>query len=244
MASLIQQFPVELLISIFREIDDINDLRSLVLSCSTFYQAFLTDRHNILPPLMNKWYEKKRNIAQAIAAVRSKGLYAEIKSNYHEIVAILDTCRRSDEIEQSASAHILLPETPGNVEETIELLKLSKEAEFLQDFCMNLHPGQAAYWLRPGQWESEILPLKLSDTEKGRLLRAYYRVQTYSNMFGAPEWLPDEPRDSRCLNNWCWGGSSLVDEVYRLFFTTMPQWEAQEFCVWIYIYNRYKPILN
>lgn len=89
--------------------------------------------------------------------------------------------------------------------------------------------------------------MSLSDTEKKRLLRAYHRLQTYHNIFGAPEFPINDP--SHGFDNEWWSGDCNVvrsmNKVWRLFFATIPFWEFEEFaCIWVYFCERYAPILD
>lgn len=242
MALSLEALPLELLAHILRSIPDLETLQSAILSCSTVYHAYLFDRHQILLEFILQQHGDHVNLAEAIAAIRSEGLCAAEPSNREKIIAILDCRRRSDEIQKLASAHTLLPHLPVNIEEILQLLQLRKEANFfLQDYAANI---QCPRWMDPVKWSSDILPIMLSITERKRLLRAYYRLQTYHNIFGAPEYQSGDKSMKLRQNRWQDEGFS-VEEVWRLFFSSMPLWEVEELAsTWAYLFKRYVPIIQ
>lgn len=225
MALSLEALPLELLAHILHSIPDLETLQSAVLSCSTIYHAYLFDHHKILLKFILQQHEDHVDLAEAIAAIRSQGLYAAEPSNRARIIAILDCRQRSDDIQKLASVHTLSPHLPVNIEEILQLLQLRKEVNFfLQDYAANV---QCPRWMDPVKWSSDILPIILSITERKRLLRAYYRLQTYHNIFGAPEYQSGDKCMKLRQNRWLDEDFS-VEEVWRLFFFSMPLWEVEE----------------
>lgn len=84
-------------------------------------------------------------------------------------------------------------------------------------------------------WETSVLPIELSHTEKHRLLRALCRLQIYANIFGQPEchwgeeWLPNDWASKEETDS----SKPATEEAWRVFFGTIPPWEYHEMaCVW------------
>lgn len=143
----LQALPLELLARILRDIEDLQTLESVVLTCSTVYKAYRFERYKVLLKFILQQYENDVDIAEAMAAIRSQRLYAVIPSNKYKIAAVLDCRRRSDEISKLASSRTISPNLPVNVGEIDQLLQLRKEANFfLQDYTANL---QCPSWMDP-----------------------------------------------------------------------------------------------
>ena len=132
MLSKLECIPVELRIHILFQIEDLGSLCSLILASPAYHQAYQLVRHELLLVLLEASYDGLVDAADAIATVRSRGLYAIDVSNHERIIALLDERRRSDEIRQlSVSSAKILPEQPADVDETIQLLHLHSMASFL-----------------------------------------------------------------------------------------------------------------
>ncbi|KAL1970495.1 hypothetical protein VTN77DRAFT_4139 [Rasamsonia byssochlamydoides] len=198
----LEGIPVELRILILVSVSDLKTLSNLVHASPACRQAYVLVRQEILHRFVGQQYGCV-DIAEAIAAIRSEGLHAEVESN-----------------------------------------KKKKLDFLLQDYGLTM---PSPPWMGSMRWESEILPLRLSDDERARLLRALYRLQTYCNIFGTQEYLPQENQSLETKlssSNWC-GVTFEIEEMWSLFFGTMPPWEVEEFaCVWIYARNKYTQIFE
>jgi hypothetical protein len=197
--------------------------------------VYLTIRTELLHKLLKEQYGAILDLSEAITAIRSKGLLLE---HYEEqAIAVLDNWRRRGEIRQSSSTLTARVAQPDGLEEIIKLLHFHKKLHFfLEDYTINV-PRPS--WMDPAQWEQE-LPIKMSDTEKRRFMRALCRLQTHANILGPPEDPPSpDPRWSRI------GNSFENEQAYRLFFGAMPPWEYQEMgCVWSYLMTKYDPVIK
>ncbi|RHZ58018.1 uncharacterized protein CDV56_107874 [Aspergillus thermomutatus] len=191
--------------------------------------------------LLQSSYDGLVDIADAVAAVRSRGLYAVKPSNRAKIIALLDSRRRSEEIRRLGLSSWPFPDEPADIEETIQLLHLHRMATFLLDDYSRT--ATRPEWMDLERWKDEILPLTLSRTEQRRFLRAFYRMQIYGNIFGPIE-LPlgaDYPEEE---NDWFEGTrrtpTFMDEETWRLFFGPMAPWEVEEFsCFWRHCYHRW-----
>lgn len=93
-----------------------------------------------------------------------------------------------------------------------------------------------------------MLPLRLLDAEKTRLLRALCRLQTFSNVYGRI--FVYEPPNCEKRTNYAavYEWSDRIRDIeqtekWRTFFSTMPPWEFEEFlCVWTWIKTPYVEI--
>ncbi|KAH1826894.1 hypothetical protein KXX35_007247 [Aspergillus fumigatus] len=233
--------PVELQISILFNIDDLDSLRSLVFASPTYHRAYQLVRQELLNVLLQSSYDGLVDIAGAIAAVRSRGLYAVKPSNRAKIIALLDSRRRSEEIRRLGLSSWPFPDEPADVEETIQLLHLHEKATFLLDDYRRTAARPA--WIELEKWKNEILPHTLSRIEQRRFLRAFYRMQIYGNIFGDIE-LPLGADDVEEENEWfeMWGSQTPTftdGEIWRLFFAPLAPWEVEEFmCFWRHCYQR------
>ncbi|PWY95425.1 hypothetical protein BO94DRAFT_508705 [Aspergillus sclerotioniger CBS 115572] len=240
----LEGLPVELHISILFTLPDLNSLWSLILASPTYYGAYQLVQKELLQTLLHKHYAGLVNIADAIAAIRSKGLYAGDMSNKEKIIALLDARRRSEEIRRLGLISGPLPDEPADLQETMQLLRLHNQAiVFLDDYCTS---AKRPAWIDETEWNNDIVPLVLSETEKRRILRAFYRLQIHCNIFGALEHSPDE--DSGYIsddNEWYAKNKTFSgEEMWHLFFSPMAPWEIEEFgCLWEHCCYRYEAIL-
>ena len=240
---LLEELPAELRIQILFNVDELDSIKSLVFASPKYHQAYQIIRHDILIMHLQKSYDGLVDIQDAIAAIRSRGMYAIHPSNRERIIALLDARRRCDEIRKlNLSYSQTLPDKPANVDEIIQLLRLHNVAMFFHDdFCKN---AECPQWKEPLLWRSETLPLQLSRTEKRRFIRAFYRLQMYANIFGNIE-ISLEEKSPKRENRW--NGYNLdrsnftftnVD-FWRLVMSPMAPWEVEELgCFWQYCFKR------
>ncbi|OQE20172.1 hypothetical protein PENFLA_c017G06546 [Penicillium flavigenum] len=233
----LEGLPTELLILILLEIPDLASLKSIVLSSPIFHQAYLTVRQEALCGIVKSQWGVL--LADAITATRSRGLL--FSSHKHEAIALLDTSRRKEEIKDLALGSSIPIDEPNSLEEILHLLYLHKVFRFfLGDYAKNLPRPP---WMENDEWETSIIPIELSQTEKHRILRALCRLQTYKNIFGYPE---SQDGDGWKQNDWKGKEKSSTSpdkEAYRVFFGPMPPWEFHEMgCVWIYFTTKFDPI--
>ncbi|KAJ5509992.1 hypothetical protein N7453_002095 [Penicillium expansum] len=249
----LEGLPTELLILILLEIPDLPSLKSIVLSSPIVHQAYLTVRHKALCRIVKDLWGV--HLGDAVAATRSRGLL--FSSRKHEAIALLDTWRRKEEINKLGLTSSNRIDEPSSIEEILHLFYLHKVFNFfMEDYAKNLpRPYSKNIWLPPWMqelnlqwdipWETSVIPIDLSHTEKHRLLRALCRLQSYANIFGDPEC---RDREATVSNNWEFkkesGSSRPADEeAWRVFFGTIPPWEYHEMaCVWTYFTMIFDPI--
>ncbi|OQD77509.1 hypothetical protein PENDEC_c002G05185 [Penicillium decumbens] len=202
----LEGLPTELKILILFRVPDGDTLESLVLASPGYYQAYLAVRQELLEYLVKQQYSGFLDLAEALTAIRSKGVNFTFQRE--NAIALLDSWRRRDEIrEQKNQTSSNRLHEPSSLEELIKLFRLHKMLRFfLEDYSIN---APRPPWIQPVQWENNILPLHLSFSEKRRFLRAMYRLQTLKNIFGDPV---------QCS----------MEQAYKLFYGTMPLWEHEE----------------
>lgn len=110
-------------------------------------------------------YSEPFSIAEALLALRSKGL----RSHQEEVFALLNRWRRRDELKEvPSSPKSCLPtfDEPYTLQETVNLIHLHRQLVFfLDDYSTNM---RRPYWIfSPEDWQ-RCLPIKMSNTEKGR----------------------------------------------------------------------------
>lgn len=239
-----EDIPAELWILILRNISDFETLRSIVLASPACHRAYLIVRQDILLNFVKQRYDQEA-LAEAIVAVRSKGVYAENPENREKIVALLDCYRpRSSTQEIIRESESRKTNEPTSLEEMVELLHLHKVATFfLQDFCLH---APCPPWIESAKWIPEIFPLTPNDIEKGKFLRAIYRLQTYCNIFGAPEHFQTYPGAAPFpRNKWREARTFSDVEVRDLCFAGLPVWELRPLNhIWIYLRDKYVAIFQ
>ncbi|CRL26732.1 Lysosome-associated membrane glycoprotein, conserved site [Penicillium camemberti] len=249
----LEGLPTELLILILLEIPDLTSLKSIVISSPIFHQAYLAVRQEALCRIVKDQWGIL--LGDAVAATRSRGLL--FAGQKREAIALLDTWRRKEEISKLGMTSSNRIDEPGSMEEIGHLFYLHKVFNFfLEDYAKNLPRPYAKNirlppWLEEAnipweiQWETSVLPIKLSHTEKHRLLRALCRLQIYANIFGQPEchrggdWFRNDWNTKKETDS----SKPASEEAWRVFFGTIPPWEYHEMaCVWAYFTTMFDPI--
>lgn len=112
------------------------------------YQAYRRARSEILQNLLYEEYNGLVNVADAVTAIRSRGLHDHMPSNREKIISLLDVRRRSDEIQRlGLPSATCVPGAPTSVDETIQLLKLHRLMIFLFMTTAALLPVRSG-WIR------------------------------------------------------------------------------------------------
>lgn len=211
------------------EVPDSLSLRSLIQASPVYRRTYLRSRKTVLHQLVTKAYGPV-DLADPIAAVESDGLHAEIEENKPEVIALLDRRRRYSRRER------LLPETLS-----VHLLELYERLTPVLRLCYSQTP-HALYSAR--ELPSEHPGSCLSAVEKARILRALCRLQTYCNIFGVRQWVdPLLAGDMLQGRRTTWHRHFTVDEMWSLFFRTMPPWEVEEFgSIWTFVRQMYQDL--
>ncbi|RAL05390.1 uncharacterized protein BO80DRAFT_478364 [Aspergillus ibericus CBS 121593] len=227
----LEGLPVELHISILFTVPDLGSLGSLILASPAYYDTYQLVKEELLQNLLQEHYAGLINIADAITAIRSKGLYAYNIANKEKIIALLDSQHRSDEIRQREVSSGPLPDEPATIKEIIQLLQLHDMAiRVLEDYSRTT---KQPFWIEHNTWANDHLPLALSEIEKRRVFRAFYRLQIYRNIFGSVE---------RAFNQ---EKTFTSEESWQLFFSTMAPWEIEEFaCLFQHYCHKYQGIIR
>lgn len=233
--------PVELRICILDNIPDFETLRSLVHASPAYHQTYVTAQREILQGLVHRHHDPLSNV-EALTAVRSFSISAQMTNHSEMVIALLDRRRRAEEIQHLTAS--LAPTEPIDLKETVKLLRMQRIANFfLQDYCRT---APAPPWMDSIKWSAEILPIQLSDRETSRFLRAFYRLQIYCNLFGGREIHSEEYfPNHRSLKKPIIADAFSYDEQWDMFFATMPLWEVEEIaCVWVYFRNQWTKVFE
>ncbi|OKL62597.1 hypothetical protein UA08_02377 [Talaromyces atroroseus] len=231
--------PIELRVSILREVSDFTSLRALLLASREYYRAYDNIRPRILFELLFRQYNGQVDFVESLTTIRSKGLWAEDAKNTEDIIALLDFRRR-------ASKEGNLPKYDHDsltIKELVQLLKLHETASFLlEDYSKSLE--QPDWWQSGthGVWK----PVRFSSNERTRFFRAFYRLQTWCHIFGHMEYYPIRPtrETDQFINDW-YGKTFSAADAWRLLWGTMPPWEVEEVgCIWLYCDNKYLKIFE
>lgn len=192
-------------------------------------------RQRVLCSVLKTQYGDIIDLADAITAVRSKGLW--LKHHQEEAIFVLDAWRRKAEIRELGLTPSLRLDEPSSPEETIKIFHLYRVLHFfLEDYAKNVPRPE---WIQHTQWRLKVLPLDLSDTEKCRFMRGLCRLHIFFNIFGSPEKSVDGT-DLTEDNNWF---HDTDQKNNYLFWDEMLPWECEELgCVWSYLLAKYKAI--
>jgi hypothetical protein len=119
---------------------------------------------------------------------------------------------------------------PADVNEIVYLLHLHEVAVwFVQGLCETTTMINPCFVAKKS-WSKQY-PLKLSDEEKRRIFRGFYRLQIWSNLFRRAADQDD--------SGFSWNIDLTANEVVSLFILTMPPWEIDEIgCVFFTLRNR------
>ncbi|KAI9927056.1 hypothetical protein ASPWEDRAFT_46529 [Aspergillus wentii DTO 134E9] len=236
-----EDLPTELRILILKSLPDVHALRNLVCASPSYYDTYLLAKRDLLLDLAKRLYGLV-DLAEPVAAIRSEGLYANVASNKEKIIALLDRRRRHGELSQSRKD--TCAGAPSNIHESIQLLHLYKKLDALLQAYQSHAPCPP--WVDQETWKQQ-LPLQLSETERARILRALCRIQTYYNIVGAREYAEteaeaqSEPGSPCSRKSSTWYKNFTTNEIWNLFFGTMPPWEVEEFgSVWVFIRDQYR----
>ncbi|KAI9040667.1 uncharacterized protein KD926_007883 [Aspergillus affinis] len=230
----LDDLPVELKILILFQVPDGGTLKSLVHASPGYHQVYLAVRNPLLRLLVKRQYNGFLDLAEALTAIRSKGVRYAYQDE--KVICLLDNWRRRNEIRQIGQSSSNRLDEPDSLEETIKLLHFHKMLRFFLEGFSNNAPRPP--FIEPVQWEREYLPLSLSVSEKRRFLRAICRFQILKNIFGEPVQCLDHPECDTC-GDWGKYWQLKVDDVsvdsevvrveaYHLFYGPMPLWEHDE----------------
>ncbi|KAJ5392094.1 hypothetical protein N7509_007584 [Penicillium cosmopolitanum] len=230
--------PKELFVLILFQIPDLQTLKSTVLTSRACYAAYQIVRSSLLRGIVMELYSESFSIAEALLALRSKGL----RSHQEEVFALLNRWRRRDELKEvPSSPKSCLPsfDEPYTLQETVNLIHLHRQLVFfLDDYSTNM---RRPYWIfSPEDWQ-RCLPIKMLNTEKGRFIRALCRLYTFaiSSFLRTSSPLP-------CYRDWrkrIRGGQGLNLIATALISFGLPSMErclignSMKFYAWVYTFS-------
>jgi hypothetical protein len=232
----LETLPAELKIHILKSMPDVETLHDLIRVSAAYRSTYRLSQRSILDRLVREHYGAV-GLDEPIMAIQSAGLHAEVSANKQRIIEVLDRQRIFDSVPSKL-----------NPSDSIDLLHLHQTFQtLLNSLCSHARRSSQAEPL-PRQ---QTAPLRLSPTEKERILRALCRLQTYCNVFGAREWT--EPADDLCKSSMStckqtsstWYKNFTIHEMWRLCFGSMAPWEVEEFgSVWVLVRNEYKRMFD
>lgn len=200
------------------EIPDVSSLQCLIHASPAYRATYSRTRKTILHQLVARAYGLV-GVEDAIAAVDSDNLHAEVEANKSAIIALLDRRRRHTDFRRSR-----LP----SESQSIRLLQLYNKLSPVLAACRPPHVSRES-------WSGDSCLV-----QRGRVLRALCRLQTYSNIFGAREWTGTDGLGLNPEQGTTWHRHFTIDEMWSLFFRTMPPWEVEEFgSVWTFMRQMY-----
>lgn len=242
-----ESIPTELRIQVLHGLDR-PSLHNAVCASPTYHQTYRLARRALLHDLVSSQYGPV-DLAEAIAAVRSEGLYADVSSNKQKIIALLDRRRRHQEL--NSSHKDTLAGAPASIEESIQLLDLYRKLDtIVEAYCQR---APCPPWMDRDTWKQQCLPLQLSQIERARIVRALCRLQTYFNIVGAREWTPECEQETfspsmtppSFRRSTTWYRNFTSNEIWNLVFASIPPWEVEEFgSLWIFIRDQYQGMFD
>ncbi|KAJ6037232.1 hypothetical protein N7540_001511 [Penicillium herquei] len=233
-SSKLEALPLELLVSILREITDLPSLQAFTFASPVIYEAFRYAFSGSFTTVVKQSFAAfGLKLKEPITAIRSKGLYYAYKKP--EATALIHAWGQNDSDTPAEFQSTSFPpiDKPLDLNETIELCYLHERLLFfLEDFRGNVPKPE---WISVDEWNTQ-LPLSLSLLEEHRLFRALCRLEIHANIFGPMEEEPfsrnslREHNKARYLNNWQAEKDSddASKEAAILFFGKITHWEYEE----------------
>ena len=235
--------PVELKICILQQLPNLSSIHALTRASPKYFQTYLQYRSQVLYDILLRQYNGEVDIYEAVVAMRSDGVLAEIVNNRDTIMDLLDYRRRG-----AKESKIRLKAESFTTDEIMKMMKMHESAVyFVEDYGATL--PEPSWWAHGsgGKWES---PIKFSSTERARFFRAYFRFQTWCHIFGQPEYgghyLSSTPSDREPPSENQWTDRTFtLEQAWRLIWGTMPPWEIEEVGSLVdYFMSKYVEVFN
>ncbi|KAJ5810213.1 uncharacterized protein N7503_002431 [Penicillium pulvis] len=155
--STLEDLPTELKILILFHVPDSDTLKSLVLASPGYHNAYLAVRQELLRCLVKRQYTGFLDLAEALTAVRSKGVHFSYRRE--EAITLLDKWRRRNEIRERGQSS-LEQYSPNNLDEPESLEEIWQFEKFddMADGGQYINMEHLAYRLFYGTmppWEYE-----------------------------------------------------------------------------------------
>lgn len=221
----LEQLSPEVQVLILAQLDSVQSLYSLIRASSRLYQVFRASKRQILSAfLRHRIHPEVLHIAIATAEAANLSLRCADKDIVLKFVEDLGKRDNSYYTEK-----VLALET------SIPLCYLQPSIDhFLHEFTRQSSTILQRWSLSLGREDDAMyrqnLPLSyssLSDTEKGRLQRAFYRVELYGHLF--------QNGDCRSQDQ-----EIGADEQADSFFAKLTPWEIEELaCIRDYFHNQF-----
>ncbi|RHZ53005.1 uncharacterized protein CDV56_106478 [Aspergillus thermomutatus] len=230
----LETLTAELRILILKSMPDVQTLHDLIRVSATYRNTYHLSQKSILDRLVREHYGAV-GLEEPIMAIQSAGLHAENSADKQRIIEVLDRQRISSSVPSKLDPSA-----------SIDLLHLHQTFQTILDtFSSHATRSSPSEPLR----QQHTAPLRLSPTEKARILRALCRLQTYCNVFGAREWT--EPASEQSVpamskrTSSTWYKNFTINEMWRLCFSSMAPWQVEEFgSVWVLMRNEYKRMFD
>jgi hypothetical protein len=177
-ASMMEEFPLELKQTLLSALSDVSSLRSAALSCSALYHAFLNAEEMITTQVVKNQLDADV-LPEAAAALKSSRSQSWTRQGVIDFVGQRLRSRMPPPNSWTLSEALPL----GNLHSSVERFA----SEFIAEM-LNIS-SEFAYVDAPPGWP-------VSRHEMNRVQRAFYRFEVYCNLFRDPEvFEPSEIRD-------------------------------------------------
>ena len=237
----IESLTVELRILILCESADIHTLKSLVLSCSPFYQAYHSARKEILLIHARRVFSNDDIPLQLpyLAAIKASRVEKDVSDYLRTIKQFLD---EASEVDETSTTNI-------TADDCIQLLNLHRDATLITEdlFTVSLPRRQRSE--EDPQPEKEQPP---SQTERQRIAKAIFRWELWSNLFTERHLthpLPSSPPPKQTVDTVSHypdpQAQAAAKTQVTLFLARYPLWEQEQLgCLCDYAMRRYNALFD
>jgi hypothetical protein len=220
----LETLPAELRHLILESIDDLDDLKSLVLASPVYHEQYLHSRRWFLRGILQTTLSDGNVLADAYATHASGMLHKNGPQSYTDF-ATFRLFMTQYAAHRSVPTGQLWAQITATEDDVVEM------AAFYLGVVRPLLELCAAIFL--SHLNSSIPVGRLSQTERTRLLRALYRFQTYCYLFGM-----GPSGDTKSFE------APNIDRLMG-FFGRFPPWEIEEiYCIYLLIRDKYKALFD
>lgn len=210
----ISSIPIELRVAILRELTDIQDLLSAILSLRSLYEAF-REGQTVAGHVLQKQIDT-RLLPHALAILDLESAHKNFK-DAKDISHFLDKCRSTSPLQASEQLSRV------TLAEALHVMELH---HVIQYFAADFATRALALLLEEGIFQTS--PPSLSSNEVYRIERSFYCFELYRCLFGVP------PIKSRLAFS--------AEEQRDLFFERHAPWEKEQLaCVHDYLLEQLSP---
>ncbi|KAL8746613.1 MAG: hypothetical protein Q9190_001392 [Brigantiaea leucoxantha] len=216
----------ELRIAILRNVPNLQTLRNLVLSCSTFSTVYYSHQRQILLHLAREAFDVDRvNMAIPLLACRAQHVQVLASNHLEMVTALLKANLEHNALTKHASLQI-------SIAECKQMLLLKDVAsQICNDLVLQMS-------LQHPLGEKNMMRQKpLSATERGRITTAVYRWELWAGLFSQ--------RTRNLIQEQSPAARIDVDAQIAVYLARYTIWEQEQLgCLYDYVRRRYRRLFG